>query len=213
MIEFWLADENIFFSAAILLMFAIGILQLVGLSDFGPDFGTDMDPDADIAEAGVDGAGEGLLSLLGFGRLPFLMLLVLFLALFGIIGLAGQEFYSSLFGWLLTPWLAVPAATAVSLPLTGLLARPLSRIIPSDETTAIDIDMLVGRRGKIEIGKAETGSPARAKVIDLHGQGHFVMVEPANEGEIFRQAEEVLLVRREEGTFKIISPDTVKFLE
>lgn len=85
MIEFWLADENIFFSAAILLMFAIGILQLVGLSDFGPDFGTDIDPDADL-----DGAGEGLLSLIGFGRLPFLMLLVLFLALFGIIGLAGQ---------------------------------------------------------------------------------------------------------------------------
>lgn len=208
MIEFWLADENIFFSAAILLMFAIGILQLVGLSDFGPDFGTDIDPDADL-----DGAGEGLLSLIGIGRLPFLMLLVLFLALFGIIGLAGQEFYSGLFGWLLTPWLAVPAAAVVSLPLTGLLARPLSRVIPSDETTAIDIDMLVGRRGTIEIGKAEIGSPARAKVIDLHGHGHFVMVEPANDGEIFRQAEEVLLVRREEGLFKIISPDTVKFLE
>lgn len=208
MIEFWLADENIFFSAAILLMFAIGILQLVGLSDFGPDFGTDMDPEADI-----DGAGEGLLSLFGFGRLPFLILLVLFLALFGIIGLAGQEFYSSLFGWLLTPWLAVPAAAVVSLPITGLLARPLSRVIPSDETTAIDIDMLVGRRGTIEIGKAETGSPARAKVVDFHGHNHFVMVEPANDGEVFRQAEEVLLVRREEETFRIISPDTVKFLE
>lgn len=208
MIEFWLADENIFFSAAILLMFAIGILQLVGLSDFGPDFGTDMDPEVDI-----DGAGEGLLSLFGFGRLPFLILLVLFLALFGIIGLAGQEFYSSLFGWLLTPWLAVPAAAVVSLPITGLLARPLSRVIPSDETTAIDIDMLVGRRATITIGKAETGSPARAKVVDLHGHGHFVMVEPANDGEVFRQAEEVLLVRREKETFRIISPDTVKFLE
>ncbi|MEO9467599.1 YqiJ family protein [Parasphingorhabdus sp.] len=211
MIEFWLAEENLFFSAAILLMFAIGLLQLVGLSDFGPDFGTNIDTDID-AGADLDSSGEGLLSFLGIGRLPMLILLVLFLSLFGLVGLVGQQIYSGVFDQLLTPWLAVPGSAAIAIPLTGLLSRPLSKIIPRDETTAIHIDMLVGRRGVIEIGKAETDSPARAKITDSHGHHHYVMVEPGNEGEILNQAEEILLVRREGEIFKAISPDTAKFL-
>lgn len=207
MIEFWLAEENIFFSAAILLMFAIGILQVIGFSDFGPDFGTDVDLDADL-----ESPGDGLLSFLGVGRLPAMLLLVLFLMLFGITGFIGQQIFSGLTDQLLSPWLAVPGAAAIALPLTGMLSKPLSRIIPQDETTAIHIDMLVGRRGKIELGKAETGSPARARITDPHGHDHFVMVEPGNEGEILHEAEEILLVRREGDIFKAISPDTARFL-
>lgn len=207
MFEFWLADENLFFSGAFVLMLALGVLQLIGLSDIGPDFGTDIDPDIDI-----DGAGAGLLALFGFGRLPMIMLLVLFLTLFAIIGLAGQEFYEALFGHLLTPWLAVPAAAAISLPITGMLARPLARIMPHDETTAIDIDWLVGRRAIIQIGTARAGYAARAKVSDRHGHDHFVMVEPQADDQSFAEGEEVLMVSRDGEIFKAIAPEAYKQL-
>lgn len=213
MIEFWLADENIFFTVAIILMFMIGILQLVGLTDFAPDFGASADADADIDGANIDSSGHGLLSLLGFGRLPVLMLLVLFLAIFGLTGLVGQQVYHGLFGGFLPGLLAASGAAAIALPLTGLLSRPLSRIIPQDETTAINVEMLTGRRGTIQIGTARIGSAARAKVIDIYGQEHFVMVEPATDGESFSQGEEILLVRREAGIFKAIGPNKIAFLE
>jgi len=200
-IEFWLADENIVFAAALVLMVALGLLQLIGFGGFD----SDIDMDADVDGAGVAG---GLLSFLGWGRLPFMILLVLFLMIFGLTGFAGQQFVQSLTGGLLSPVLAVTGALLVALPVTGLLSKPLARILPGDETTAVSIDDLTGRRAIIDIGTAKPGYPARAKVKDRHGHGHALMVEPDNEDGIFITGEEVLLVRREGDIFKAIAIGT-----
>ena len=206
MFDFWLMDENLVFTGALLLMLALGILQAMGLGDFGADLDMDLDLDADIdGDIGVDGAGDGILALLGFGKLPLLMLLVLFLTIFGMVGLAGQQFIESLTGSLLSPWLAVPIAAIAALPLTGLFARPLARIMPKDETTAVGIASLVGRFATIQTGRAQTGSPARAKVTDIHGHNHYIMVEPDNDGQILNEGEEVLLTAREGRKFRAIS--------
>jgi len=202
-IEFWLADENIVFAAALVLMVALGLLQLIGFGGFDSDI--DMDADVDVDGAGVAG---GLLSFLGWGRLPFMILLVLFLMIFGLTGFAGQQFVQSLTGGLLSPVLAVTGALLVALPVTGLLSKPLARILPGDETTAVSIDDLTGRRAIIDIGTAKPGYPARAKVKDRHGHGHALMVEPDNEDGIFITGEEVLLVRREGDIFKAIAIGT-----
>ncbi|CAO1653639.1 YqiJ family protein [Parasphingorhabdus sp. NYA22] len=201
MIEFWLADENIVFAAALVLMVALGLLQLIGFGGFD----SDIDMDGDVDGAGVAG---GLLSFLGWGRLPFMILLVLFLMIFGMTGFAGQQFVQSLSGGLLSPFLAVTGALLVALPLTGLLSKPLARILPGDETTAVSIDDLTGRRAIIDIGTAKPGYPARAKVKDRHGHGHALMVEPDNEDGIFVTGEEVLLVRREGDIFKAVAVGT-----
>ncbi|MEP2988600.1 MAG: YqiJ family protein [Parasphingorhabdus sp.] len=207
MFEFWLADENIIFAAAFVFMLLLGILQTIGLSDFGPDFGTDLDGDVDL-----DSPADGMLAFLGVGRLPLMMLIVIFLALFSMVGFAGQQFYEALFGQLLTPWLAVPASVLVSLPLLGAIAVPLSRIIPQDETTAIHIEWLVGKRAKIQIGESRVGYAARAKIEDRHGHSHFIMVEPDSDGDSFAAGEEVLIVRKEGEIFKAISPEAYKQL-
>ncbi len=201
MIEFWLADENIVFAAALVLMIALGLLQLIGFGGFD----SDIDMDADVDGTGVAG---GLLSFLGWGRLPFMILLVLFLMIFGLTGFAGQQFVQSLTGGLLPPFLAVTGALLVALPVTGLLSKPLARILPGDETTAVSIDDLTGRRAIIDIGTARPGYPARAKVKDRHGHGHALMVEPDNEDGIFVTGEEVLLVRREGDIFKAVAVGT-----
>lgn len=205
MIDFWLADENLIFAAAFVLMIAIGLLQLVGFADLGSDVDVDTDIHADVGGAGVVG---GMLSFFGWGQLPLMILLVLFLLVFGLIGFAGQQFIQSLTGGLLPTILAAPGAALVALPLTGLLSRPLSKIIPKDETTAVSIDDLTGRRAIIDIGTAKTGYPARAKVKDRHGHSHSLMVEPDNEDDIFNTGEEVLLVRREDDIFKAVAIGT-----
>lgn len=200
MFEFWLADENLPFAGAGLLLIALMILQLSGLTDFAPDLDTDMDGD-------VDGYGtaDGLLSFLGLGRLPLMIWLALFLLSFMLIGYIGQQFVRGITGWLLSPWLAGPTAALLGIPLTAILARPLGRIMPKDETTAVSIDSLVGRFAVLGTGTAKPGSPARARVVDVHGHPHFVMVEPDNDGQQFASGEKLLLVRREQDVFKAIS--------
>lgn len=189
------APENIVFVSAILLMLLIGAAQLIGL---GGDWG-DADFDAD-ADAGFD-----LLGWLGIGRLPLLMLLVLFLAIFGVLGLIAGQFAQDWTGAALTPWIAVPGVAIVALPLTGLAARGLARILPRDFTTAVPLEVLVGTTAQIVTGRARMGSPARARAQDGHGQVHYVMVEPDGSTQVFEEGERVLLVRREGECFRAVS--------
>ena len=120
---------------------------------------------------------------------------------FGAIGLIGQAWIADLFGAPLSAGWAALAAGAAAVPLNSLAMRPLAAVLPKDETTAITPDELVRRDAQIQIGTARAGSPARAKVIDVHGQTHFVMVEPHDASTELRTGETVLLVRREGETF------------
>jgi hypothetical protein len=200
MFEFWLADENLPFAGAGFLLIGLMMLQATGASDLAPDLDADMDGDVDGY-----GAADGLFSFLGLGRLPLMIWLALFLLLFMVIGYAGQQIIQGATGALLSPWLAAPLALLAALPATALIARPLGRIMPRDESTAVSIDSLVGRFAVLGTGTARPGFPARAKVIDIHGHPHFVMVEPDNDGQQFTSGEKLLLVRREGNLFKAIS--------
>jgi len=188
------ASENVAFVTAILLMLLIGVVQLIGLGHFADgDLHADVHVDAD------------LLSWLGVGRLPLLMLLVVFLAIFGIAGLILQQAVADGTGAPLDAWIAVPAVAVASLPLTGLAARGLARILPQDHTTAVPLEVLIGTTAQVITGRATLGSPARARAEDHHGQAHYVMVEPDQSGQVFEEGERVLLVRREGELFRAIS--------
>lgn len=199
MIEQLTDPHNLPFSVSLALMLLLAVVQIVGLGDMiGGDHDVDMDMDSHMA------MDAGLMSIIGVGRLPFLMWLMLLLTLFGLIGLSGQQLMIALTGSTVSAWLAGPVAALAALPLTGMIARPLGAILPHDETTAVSVDSLVGREGEIVIGTASRGSPARAKVSDVHGATHHVMVEPDNEGQHFVQGERILLVRREGEIFRAI---------
>ncbi|MGH6782517.1 MAG: OB-fold-containig protein, partial [Sphingomonadaceae bacterium] len=111
----------------------------------------------------------------------------------------------NLTGALLPGWIAAPAAGVAALPVTGLLARGLARILPQDETTAIDLGDLVGLSATIVVGRATEGAPAKARVRDHFGQTHYVMAEPDNHGQALSEGEEILLVRREGHVFRAIA--------
>jgi membrane protein implicated in regulation of membrane protease activity len=186
MLEFIAAPGNLPFSVALLVMLLIGLVEALGLGAGA----VHLDADADL------GAGGDLLGWLGVGRVPLLMLVVVFLAIFGLAGLAIQQLAGPL-----PASLAAAIAAVAALPLTGLGARALARIVPQDETTAVSLDSLVGKRGTITIGTARAGSPAQARVRDIHGQPHYVMVEPHEAAHPIAEGETVLLIRRDGNIF------------
>ena len=100
---------------------------------------------------------------------------------------------------MMTSLLGLMTLAAFSKPILG--ARGLARIMPGDETTAVSLDSLVGRRGTITIGTARRGSPAQARVKDIHGQPHYVMVEPYDDAHALVEGDTVRLDRREGNIF------------
>lgn len=188
-----LAAHNMPFAAALVLMLLLGLVQAIGL-------GTSLG-DADVDADAHGGFADGLLSFLGIGRVPFMIWLVCFLLVFALVGVGIQALADALLGAPLDRWVAAAIAAVAGLPVTGGLVRPLAAILPGDESTAVGLDSLVGRRATIVTGRAAAGNPARAEVRDRHGQPHYVMVEPHEAGSEMLEGDELLLVRRESETF------------
>lgn len=192
-----LAAHNLPFLIAFGALALVAAVQLTGIGDALEGAGDFDAPDG--LDAG--GFGDALSSLFGFGRVPLMVWLACLLFTFGALGLIGQALLASTLGAPLPAALAALIAGGAALPLNGLTIRPLAAIMPRDETTAVPLDALVRRDATIQIGTARAGSPARAKVIDTHGQAHFVMVEPHDAATELRTGDTVLLVRREGETF------------
>lgn len=194
-----LADHNLPFAAALALMALVAMVQALGLGGFGLDADTDPDPEVH-GGSGVD-VERGFAGLFGLGRVPFMIWLASFLLLFALLGFGIQALAQWFAGPPLDRLLAAVLAAGSALPATGILVRPLARILPGDTSTAVGLDALVGRRGTITTGRAAAGSPARAQVRDRHGHAHHVMVEPHDATGVIAEGEAVLLVRREQELF------------
>lgn len=187
-----LAPENLPFAVALALLGLLVVVQALGLGHLL----SHGDADLDTSHGDVD-LGGGLVSMLGIGQVPLLVWFSCFLASFALLGLSLQQLVTGLFGAPFPALAASGAGLAAALPANSVLTRIIGRFWPHDETTALPIDALLGRRGTISIGTAARGNPARATVHDSFGQMHNVMVEPHEDGTTLPEGLEVLLVRRE----------------
>lgn len=187
MLSFLLSGDNVPFLAALALMALIGVAEVVGLGG-GLAVGDGLDADVNVET-------PSLLSWINVGRLPLLMLIVVFLFSFGMTGLIGQRIVAAVIGQPATWIIAVPAALAVAIPVTREFGRFVSKIMPKDETSAVSRDSLVGRVAVIITGNASHANAAQARVRDAMAQVHYVMVEPDNAEDVFEQGTSVLLVR------------------
>lgn len=191
------------FAFSFAVMVGIGLIEAVGLG-LG---NLDLD-----GEVGVEAEGS-MLDWLGLGgELPILIWLTSLLGCFTLAGIALQQISTALIGVPLSWGLAAGGAFIVGILLNTLSANILARVMPRFETTVISTDDLLRQRGTILEGTARRGFPARAKVVDHHGQAHFVMVEPHNDADAISSGEIALLVRRK-GTLFFAVPDRAALLQ
>lgn len=139
---------------------------------------------------------ERALAWLHLGRVPVLVLLILFLAGFSVSGYAVQALADTLFGSLLPWWLASLPAALTAMCCVRALGGLLARVLPDHETTAVSEQSLVGRTGMVTQGIARSGMAAQTKVRDANGGLHYVLVEPDIATETFAEGDSVLLVRK-----------------
>lgn len=182
------------FAVTFAVMIGFALIEAIGLGLGQLDLDTDI---------GVDGDGAGgVLDWLGLGGdLPILIWLTSLLGCVTIVGIALQQGADALLGAPL-PWgWALAGAAILGTLLNTVAANGLARVMPGYESTVISTDELLRGRGTILEGTARRGMPARAKVVDRHGQAHVVMVEPHDDADAIAAGETVLLVRRQGGIF------------
>lgn len=200
MFDLLLSTDYAPFAIAFVVMLGIGLIEAVGLGLGHLDFDADVDVHGDV--------GPGLLDWLGLGRgLPILVWLTSLLGCFTVAGFATQQVATAALGAPFHWGVASAGALVIGGIANMFVAAGLGRIFPSYESTVIDAEELLMQRGTVLEGSASRGHPARAKVIDHHGQAHYVMVEPHHESDIVAQGESALLVRKDGPIFFVV-PDT-----
>ena len=188
----FLVAETSPFLVATLVLLAIGVVEGLGLM-IGSSPSQWIDHWVHLPE---DGVVESVLGWLHVGKVPFLALIVIFLATFAVVGFALNLVLHGLFGMYVPAVIGAPVAFVASLPIVRISGGALGRVIPRDETTAVSIESLVGRIATVVSGTARAGYPAQGRVFTEHGQPLYVMVEPDNAETTFSSGDEVLLVKR-----------------
>ncbi len=213
MLDFILADANTPFAIAIALMLIMGLFEGVG-AVLGLSFGNLLDSlipdietssDFEIAEAGSNNALSRLLGWLKVGKVPILMLLVIFLIAFGCLGYTLNLMAISLLGFMLPALIAAPLVFFAALPVTRVGASLLEAIMPKDESSSISLDELIGREAFITLGKASSSQAAEARVKDQHGATHYIMVLAEKGYGPMLPGTPLLLVRRLQNQFVAIT--------
>jgi hypothetical protein len=208
MIEFMLRGQNSPFMVSLTIMIMIACLEGVttmigmGLSSMIEAFMPDIDLDhPDISTTGILTKAFGWVRI---GQVPFLIILIVFLTVFGLAGLLIQSVSMKITGHLLPGIIASGITLPLTLPLVRAITGVIGRIMPKDETEAVTEKSFIGRVAVITLGKATKNNPAQAKLRDKFGTTHYVMVEPDMEDESFQQGDQVLIVSQTSSGYKAI---------
>jgi hypothetical protein len=198
------------FSVALLVLVGILAVELIGLVA-GLSVGAWLDHglghlgDAPHAEAaGLPGWMGAAFGWLNVGRVPLLVLVMIWLGAFAAVGFLLQALAQRLLGALPVP-AAVAAAALAALPLGRLGSRLVARVIPQDESYAVSNDDLIGRTAEVLLGPLDEGRPGRVRVLDAYDNWHFLPARAARGEGPFAIGEEVLLVDRDAVSFLVIS--------
>jgi hypothetical protein len=102
-----------------------------------------------------------------------LILIILALGLFSIIGFLLHGVAHAI-GVALPAWIGALAATAGSIPLIRASSRGIARIIPRDESNAVNEADFIGHVGEVAIGPLDQGLPGRVRLKGVFGNWHSV---------------------------------------
>jgi hypothetical protein len=193
------------FAVAAAIMVSLGGIELltmiVGFSIselVGHDFGLDGDSHNGIG---------GLFLWINAGRLPLLILIILALGIFSIAGFLLQGITHGAGAVLPVP-IAALAALGLSIPVIRVTSRGIARIIPRDETYAVNEADFVGHVAEVSIGPLDQGLPGRVRLKDVHGNWHSVAARASSDSVPLPVGARVLLVDRDNRSFVAISAPT-----
>lgn len=234
MIETFFSPATTPFAVAISLMLIIAAVEFVGAlmgmpasavldsllpeidADIDLDIDTDLEFEADYAGGPLDADAPGvpdppspgpLSQILGWlcvGKVPILVLLIVFLTAFGLVGIVIQGTMRGVFGAPLPAVIAVMPALFAAIPTTRLAGLTLAKVMPKEQTEAVSQKRFIGKVATIIRGEARKGVPAEAKFSDRYGQTHYVLVEPDDEAESFEQGVEVVIVKQTGSIYRAI---------
>lgn len=180
----------------IALLEGLGMLFALSPSNLLDDFLPEIDGDSGL---------DRLLGWLHLGRVPVLVILLLFLTGYTVFGYGLQLVANSLMGVYLPAWLAGVLAVPAGMTTTRSLGSLISYIIPHDETSAVSEQTLIGRIGVITNGIARRGLAAQARVKDSHGRTHYLLVEPDIDDAVFDEGTQVLIVSKAGAFYRCIA--------
>lgn len=203
------APETLPFGVGFALIVGIALLEGLGmlLSMSPSDWLNDLLPDID-GDAGLD----RVLGWLHIGKVPALVLLLLFLGGYTLFGYSLQMLAHGLLGGYLPALPAVLLAVPAGLATVRALGTLIAHIVPRDETSAVSEQSLLGRTGVVIGGVARKGLAAQARVRDAHGRSHYLMVEPDLDGDVFAEGTQVLIVSKTGAFYRCIAnphPDLI----
>jgi hypothetical protein len=201
-VSLFIADQNLPFGIGFALIIGIALLEGIGmLVSLSPSNLLDnLIPEID-GEGGLD----RVLGWLHLGKVPALVLLLLFLTGYTLFGYGLQMVAHGLFGAYLPAWIAGVMAVPSGLATVRGLGSLIAHIIPRDETSSVSEQTLVGRVGVVVAGTARRGLAAQAKVKDSLGRSHYLMVEPDLDDELLDEGTQVLIVRKSGAFYRCIA--------
>jgi hypothetical protein len=194
-------DVRPFAVAAAIMMTLGGIELLTTLVGFsiselvGKDLAVEADSDSGLG---------GMFLWVNAGRLPLLILIILALGMFSIAGFFMQGLAHGA-GLSIPASIAALAAAAFSLPAIRVTSRGIARIIPRDETYAVDQADFVGQVAEVSIGPLDQGLPGRVRLKDVFGNWHSLVARASPDSAPLPVGASVLLVDRDAKSFIAVS--------
>ncbi|AMB43732.1 MULTISPECIES: OB-fold-containig protein [Methylobacteriaceae] len=171
------------------------------------------------APTGTDGVGAAadahgpfspaaLMSWINLGRVPFLILLILGLAVFALAGFALQGLAAALLAPLPAP-AAILLAGAATLPALRVSTKAIARLIPRDESYVVTADDLIGATAEVTLGPLDQGLPGQVRAVDRHGNIHFLRTRAAPGAPAMEAGARVLIVDRADAVYVAVpaAPD------
>lgn len=195
--EFLLSPEvRPFMIAAVILVALVGI-EVVSLL-----IGASV---SDLVEHSFDHDGDFALSLnwLNVGGVPLLVLIMLALGAFAIAGIVIQEIARAVAAPL-PALVASLGAVGLAVPAVRVSSRALARVIPRDETYAVELADLVGLTADVTVGPLDQGLPGKVRAKDAHGNWHTLRARAAPDAAAMPTGAKVLLVDHSAGVFTAI---------
>ena len=188
------------FAVAAAIMVALGgielVTTLVGVS-LSQVVGKDIEADGD------SGLG-GLFLWINAGRLPLLILIILALGVFSIAGFFLQGLAHGV-GLSIPVLVAAIAAAGFSIPVIRVISRGIARIVPRDETYAVNDTDFIGHVAEVSVGPLDQGLPGRVRLKDVFGNWHSLVARAGPDSTPLPVGASVLLVARDARSFIAIS--------